>query len=511
MKFSSLPWFLTTWQSLVMRSLSLFTLVFKNRGADADEIKTSVPYHSQTRMHHIEKQDGAQLSRKFSIAWFWLHSIGEDKSKPALITMDFMMKMISHVVVWLTMLLGLSRAWLSKDISSLLYRPSSTLSSHSRSRHICNVYGQFTDVKIPIIDLEESEISGTTIIPLPSAHLPTEMTTLNVYGMKLTRPVHRLIVEDALSQGAMGETEVNKMERVFGQIVYKPDPESLVGAIGCASEVIMMSPPDAEETESSGDQESVDQTILVRGSYRFVVKEVVKTIPFSVVLVDELCDDDSATSVLQESQLPIEDDDDEGDSPSQYARRCMAAMRVYLDQQLESTERDISPLEQSILLDSPGALGISAQREAVEEATAVFEVFEQYVIDVCPTPTEMYYAIAFLAAEVANLGNDVRRKILTSTNGVDRLKYVTQALEDTVGMARARKMAESITDEVDEGSKDLKVGRPELPPWSKSICKVSSKSVGSVPFSHIFFRELESSISGMNMKVGAKGRLLRIP
>ena len=83
----------------------------------------------------------------------------------------------------------------------------------------------------------------------------------------------------------------------------------------------------------------------------------------------------------------------------------------------------------------------------------------------------MYFSIAFMAAEITNLENAARRKIVAMTNGIERLKYVTKLVENVVGMARARKMANSITDEVNESSKDLKVGRPELPPWAKDITK----------------------------------------
>ena len=194
-------------------------------------------------------------------------------------------------------------------------------------------------------------------------------------------------------------------------------------------------------------------------------------------VVDELFDKDAATSIMQESQLPLavdEDDDNEDyDSPSEYVKRCMTAMRTYLDQQLDASIRELTPLEQSIIEDTENGLGMSVQREAAEEAVAVYEVFEQYIVDLCPTPTEMYFSVAFMAAEMANLENGVRRKILTMTNGVERLRYVTGLMEDLVGMARARKMANSITEKVNESSKDLKVGTPKLPPWANSIVKGS--------------------------------------
>eukprot|EP00977_Amphora_coffeiformis_P020032 scaffold7808_cov184-Amphora_coffeaeformis.AAC.11 len=80
-----------------------------------------------------------------------------------------------------------------------------------------------------------------------------------------------------------------------------------------------------------------------------------------------------------------------------------------------------------------------------------------------------------MAAEMANLGNDVRRQILKTTSGKERLQIVLKHLEDTVGMVRARKVANTITEQVTGESatdpKDLQVGQPALPPWASAIRK----------------------------------------
>jgi hypothetical protein len=62
-----------------------------------------------------------------------------------------------------------------------------------------------------------------------------------------------------------------------------------------------------------------------------------------------------------------------------------------------------------------------------------------------------------LAAEMANVDNEVRRELLTMTNGVERMRIVLQEIEEAISMNQARTVAGSITDELDEDDKDLKV------------------------------------------------------
>jgi|UniRef100_A0A8J9X0W3 hypothetical protein len=369
---------------------------------------------------------------------------------------------------------------------------------------VCSVHGQRRDVTIPLLDLiiaetdedsylsEEDELTESMVQPLPSTHLPDELTTLNVYGMQLSRPVHKRIIQDALERGERnGVGELNGMEKVFGHVAYKPNANSLIGAIGCTAEILMQ----ANIGDLDGDddnivdpeEDTIPQTVLCRGSYRFIVKELVQTIPFPVAIVDELCDEETGSLTTNGTIVSAveedEEDDDEEDmiddhaTPAELEKRCMVAMKDYVDQQLDVLIRDMTPLEQSILEDTDNRVNLTAQRHAAEEAAAVYSVFEQYLVDLCPGPTERYFAVAFLAAEMANMENDVRRTILRLTNGIDRLRYVTHALEEVVGMARARRMAHAITDPVnddrestDENSlMNLKVGTPALPPWAKSI------------------------------------------
>lgn len=335
------------------------------------------------------------------------------------------------------------------------------------------------NVRLPLLDLEDSDYANKIVIPLPSAHLPTELTTLNLYGMQLDRPLHKMIMEEALQLG--GPVGGND-ERVYGHLVYKPkndNSDDLVGAIGCAAEILINAPSDSVSVEIVDDVEKEKEktsrigdngepmTVLVRGSYRFVVKEIIKSIPYPVAVVDELMDDEP-------TDTPTENDDEEDVysdlDTSELVRRTIGGLKALVDQKLKETSEELTPLEQAILEDS----GISAENEIIkknqaEEAAAVLNVFVSSLIDICPMPIDRYYAIAMMAAEMANVDNDVRRQIIPMQNGVERLRVVLRHLEETLGMARARKMAQSITDKSDDDNKDLNVGTPELPKWASQI------------------------------------------
>jgi Lon protease-like protein len=337
-------------------------------------------------------------------------------------------------------------------------------------------------VEIPILDLTESQDNyNEHMQPLPSAHLPDELTTVHVYGMQLTRPVHQMVVEETVNRGENVIGVGVAAERAFGHIAYKPQKDSLVGAIGCAAQVLMVAPTSPEETASLEEGETAPMTVLCRGSYRFIVREVIKTIPFPVAIVDELIDDEPTIGPTStETDDDIEDDEDEEEdeddqyadlTPSELVQRTLMAMKAHVDQQVDILERDMTPLEQSIVQDSSTDLDMNAQRQAAEETSAVFSTFAASLPDIAPTPGQIYFTVAMMAAELTNLNNNARRAFLRTTNGVERLRLVLGVMEEMVGMSRARKMASEITEETDEDSKDLKVGEPVLPPWAKSIRK----------------------------------------
>jgi Lon protease-like protein len=338
-------------------------------------------------------------------------------------------------------------------------------------------------VEIPLLDLTDSQDNyNEHMQPLPSAHLPDELTTVHVYGMQLTRPVHQMVVEETVNRGENVIGVGTAAERAFGHVAYKPLKDSLVGAIGCAAQILMVAPTSPEETASLEEGETAPMTVLCRGSYRFIVREVIKTIPFPVAIVDELIDDEPTigpTSTETDDDVDDEDEDDEEDeddmyadlTPSELVQRTLMAMKTHVDQQVNILERDMTPLEQSIVQDSSTDLDMNAQRQAAEETSAVFSTFAASLPDIAPTPGQIYFTVAMMAAELTNLNNNARRAFLRTTNGVERLRLVLGVMEEMVGMSRARKMASEITEETDEDSKDLKVGEPVLPPWAKSIRK----------------------------------------
>jgi Lon protease-like protein len=334
-------------------------------------------------------------------------------------------------------------------------------------------------VEIPLLDLTESnDVYQEHMQPLPSAHLPDELTTVHVYGMQLTRPVHQMVIDEVMARGENVIGVGTAAERAFGHIAYKPLKDSLVGAIGCSAQVLMVAPTQEDAVLAEG--ETAPMVVLCRGSYRFIVREVVKTIPFPVAIVDELLDDEPmlAPAEIDDSVEDDEDeeDDDEDDeyadlSPSELVERTLLAMKEHVDQQMNVLERDMTPLEQSIVEDTSTDLDMNAQKQAAEETAAVFSVFQSSLIDFAPTPTQIYYSVAMMASELTNLNNNARREFLRTTNGVERLRLVLGVMEEMVGMTRARKMANEITEVTDEDSKDLKVGEPVMPPWAKSIQK----------------------------------------
>mmetsp|Transcript_6134 Transcript_6134/g.9015 ORF Transcript_6134/g.9015 Transcript_6134/m.9015 type:complete len:212 (-) Transcript_6134:158-793(-) len=154
-------------------------------------------------------------------------------------------------------------------------------------------------------------------------------------------------------------------------------------------------------------------------------------------------------------------------------------MKAIVDQRLATKPKTISPLEQSILEESGVSSDIAmrqadAKRNQAEEMAANFDVFISSLLDIAPTRSERLYAVAIMAAEFAGLENDTRRKILSSVDGVGRLRVVLAAAEKRISMVQAKKLTEEITNDTDEGSKDLLVGEPTLPPWAKNLKKGTS-------------------------------------
>jgi hypothetical protein len=353
-----------------------------------------------------------------------------------------------------------------------------------------------TNVKVPLLDVlgDDSEEAKQMITPLPSSHLPAEMATPCLYGMQVERPIHKLLLEEAHD---LRENPTDPP--TYGHLVWKSG-DSLVGAIGCTAEILVhapttevMNPEIAQDLKtadagasSAVQSETPPSTALCRGGYRFVVKEVLRSIPYPVVLIDEIQDDaedndsEMFASVTSGDGGDDDDDDDDEDNDEQYInlsareliQRTMIGIQSVVSQNLEEVNsKQMSPLEQSILEESGAAINPNAMElMQAEEMAAVWDVFQASLVDDI-SPKDRKYAIALMAAELADMKNEVRRKILLTRDSQERLRIVLQELDEMVGMARARKMASQITDKDDDTNRDLKVGQPQLPGWAKSIVK----------------------------------------
>jgi hypothetical protein len=368
------------------------------------------------------------------------------------------------------------------------------------------------NVRVPLLDVVgDEEYKDKILTPLPSNHLPTELSTPYIYGMQLDRGVHKLLMQEAV------ESATIDAERVYGHIVWKvPHSDSLVGAIGCTSEIIVhapatqvytdvsLTPPlattddedddDNDETPSSSSSASGEpvSTVLCRGAYRFVVREVIKTIPYPVAIIDEITDDNddedsgmfAALSGGNDQDDEADDEDDDDDDciyadlkTSELIQRTMRGIQAVVSQKLQAAnDKVMSPLEKSILEMEDTAVNANnmdaaaVERSQAEEMMAVWDVFQSSLVDDI-APDGRQFAIAIMGAALADFSNDLRQELLVCRNRQERLRMVLKHLDEVVGMARARKMASQITEGIDNDDRDLKVGAPQLPPWAKSIVK----------------------------------------
>jgi len=389
------------------------------------------------------------------------------------------------------------------------------------------------NVEIPLLDLIDrtagkdyvEEENDAFIVPLPSSGFPDQLATPFLYGMQMDVPLHKLILEEAISMAeattaSRSSSLASLTKPYYGHLVWKDgNSDSLVGAIGCTAEILLNAPstkvpvgaksPLEEElakleksfsdSDGSGEGESdaksekddnslpTSNTLLCRGGWRFVVKEIVRSIPFPVAIVDEIQDDaDIDDSDMFSTAIDEDDDDDDDDDDDELINmpapelihNTMRNVQSIITQQLEDAiaKNQMGPLEQSILEDSKIGREGTAINPAVielahaEEMAAVWEVFQMSLVDDIE-PSRRRFAVAIMAAELANLKNDLRQEILLVRNGEERLRIVLREVMEKVGMAQARKLASSITDKTDESDRDLKVGKPQLPPWAQQIKK----------------------------------------
>lgn len=381
-------------------------------------------------------------------------------------------------------------------------------------------------------DAKDNADENSFVVPLPSSDFPDQLATPFLYGMQMDTPLHKLILEEAIS---MAETVTvssaaplsSLPKPLYGHLVWKDSSsESLVGAIGCTAEILVNAPTtqllpktpleeelakleksfsdskggaDEEESSSRSSENAgntnddnaapTSNTVLCRGGWRFVVKEVIRSIPYPVVIVDEIQDDadedDSDMFSTVNAEEEDDDDDDEDDElinmpAPELIGYTMRNVQSIITQSLEdaTAKTQMGPLEQSILEDSEmaAAAGGSVINPAVielahaEEMAAVWSVFQTSLVDDIE-PSQRRFAVAIMAAELANLTNDLRQEILLVRNAEERLRIVLRELKEIVGMAQARKLAASITDKSDEADQELTVGAPQLPPWARQITK----------------------------------------
>jgi len=387
------------------------------------------------------------------------------------------------------------------------------------------------------------------IVPLPSSDLPDQLATPFLYGTQMDTPLHKMILEEAISMAeataVKSSAPISTVPRpYYGHLVWK-DGNSLVGAIGCTAEILVNAPTQKmmggggimgignavedeltklEKAFSASEGDDGDQpketdtntnkntngndndndntkkenddnvspalnTVLCRGGWRFVVKEVVRSIPFPVAIVDEIQDDadeddSDMFSTMGSGASDEEDDDDDDDDDDEFRHmptpelihNTMKNVQSIMTQKLKdaTAKTQLGPLEKSILeAEGGGAEALqlaSIELAHAEEMTAVWHVFQSSLVDDIE-PSQRRFAVATMAAELADLPNSVRQEILLTRDSEERLRIVLRELTEIVGMERARKLASSITDKSDESQKDLKVGKPQLPPWAKQIRK----------------------------------------
>jgi hypothetical protein len=349
-------------------------------------------------------------------------------------------------------------------------------------------------LEIPLLDLSSTvnDEDHHIVLPLPSAHLPSdELAT--VHALPLTVPLHHRIIDhacEAVTRPPMGPS-ADRMDPtqvpLVGMVAWKPSDSAMIGAIGCTAQILLWNGMLKDEARSripsNFDTATTKKVAVVRGLVRFVVREIVQSIPYTVAVVEELLDDEEATDDAIES-TSLSDDASEGDdiyaalTPKELMQRTMQFIKSAVDLQLEQTmssTTDLSPLEQSILqasdMISQQQLAADAALDTAEEHAAIWEVFQSVLVDEFVTPRERWYAVAMMAAELCSFDHAARQQMLCTTHALERLRIACAAASRAVSWQSAQKTATSVTDTVDASSKDLVVGAPRLPPWAQSIRK----------------------------------------
>mmetsp|Transcript_25789 Transcript_25789/g.29488 ORF Transcript_25789/g.29488 Transcript_25789/m.29488 type:complete len:469 (-) Transcript_25789:8-1414(-) len=328
------------------------------------------------------------------------------------------------------------------------------------------------NIKLSLLDLStynkndkdsenNSNFLDASIIPLPSLHLEeySELRTQHIYGMKISRPIQKMILRDAIQSN-----------KLYGHIVYKKDPNDLVGAIGCTSEVLLsaIKPILAISSNNNNrkDDDEIPNTLLCRGSFRFVVKEVIQTIPYPVAIVDEWCDDD----VLEQPKSKR----DLSDSSSEVlCQQILSGLHAFVKQKVkESLRQRKKDIENSDIgyTDENEMTTTIHKRIYSKEISDVLFAFHGFLIEnqSILSITEKQYAIAFFAAELIGVDNEIRKKLLKANKGIERLKIISNEVNKVVSTQR---MVQSIVANDDDHYEIYSDDFESLPAWSKNIKK----------------------------------------
>lgn len=392
--------------------------------------------------------------------------------------------------------------------------------------------------------------------PLPSIHLlqQPELTNIHVYGMKLIVPLHQQIInhawditatnldanridldDDLMPQRGLPYNDPMKIPLV-GVVAYKSPPSQdgstkhpAIGAIGCAVQVLYNAAimdndeykkglnidgtsnddtADGSKTKKTKKKKpiryntpSTSKTVLCRGLFRFIVRDIKQTIPYTVAFVEEL-QDGTANDVL-ETTSPIPESNSmlnetyTNMTTTELMQRTLQSMQFVIDRMMEnaiqSSNQPLTPLEESILQDN-GMIHQQQQvvndiLETAQEYNNMWNVFCSSLVDM--TPSERYYAIPFMAAEMCHFSNTIRRRMLVTTDPIERLRIACQAAA-AAATSTTRSMIQKnpvvSTSSIDSGigsssssatttggvvvtSQSLNVGTPKLPSWSQKIKK----------------------------------------
>lgn len=178
-----------------------------------------------------------------------------------------------------------------------------------------------------------------------------------------------------------------------------------------------------------------EDTIVYRGECTFRIVEIESTIPYTVATVELMEPLESKGGADDESIDTLKD-----------------LLLDWAQLMLEKAQQPKTPLEESLL-------GVISHRNVIiaQERVSVIEAAPlQCLVDLVPD------LVGFSNAQRCTLMSD-------HSNVSSRIQYVRGIVKERLGMERARKLADSITDSVDEPAKDLRVGNPTIPSWSKQI------------------------------------------